>query len=191
MKTCCRWLALLTLCLLTAGCMFSALAPWLTDETKVAAPDLAGTWHDAEIPCTVFFHAAETHGDYRVLMVNNLKDTSRFAANLHRVADHLLLAVGHENPENLDTFTLLPGYFLFRVEVTDDVLRVYGLNLQNFRERALRAGLAIVPRSAQEKDEVLAAVTEALAAFVQDQLAEPDFFDATPLYTFHRLTAQP
>lgn len=191
MKTNCRLLALLTLCLLAASCMFPALAPWLTDETKVAAPDLAGTWHDADIPCTVFFRPAETNGDYQVLMVNNLKDTSRFAASLHRVADHLLLAVGHENPEDLDTFTLLPSYFLFQAEVADDVLRLYGLNLQNFRDRALRAGLAVVPRGAQGNDEVLASPTEAIAAFVQDQLAEPDFFDTTPLYTFHKLTAQP
>lgn len=191
MKTCYRLLALLPMALLASGCLFPALSPWLTDESKVAAPELAGTWHDAANPCTIFFQPVETNGDYRVLMVNNLKDISRFTVSLHQVAEHQLLAVGPENPDALDTITLLPCHLLFRADVADDVLRVYGLNLQNFRERARRAGLAIVPRGASENDAVLATPTEALAAFVQDQLAEPDFFEAQPLYTFRKLTRAP
>lgn len=182
--------SLLLACLLAAGCVVRSLQPWLSDESRVKNPALAGAWHDAKGKCTAFFSESDdSHYDYNVLMVTDNKDTTRFTASLHKLADQLVLTVGPGDPDNLNGIVLLPGYLLLKAETTGDSLKLYDINLDTFRERAEKAQVALVPDGSKNDGYTLAGDTAAVEAFVRTQLADPEFFDAEPLYSFQKLPA--
>ena len=180
----------LLVCLLAAGCVVRSLQPWLSSESRVKDPALVGAWHDAKEKCTAFFSEADDSDyDYNVLMVNNGTDVSRFTASLHKLDEHLLLTVGPGDPDNLNGIVMLPGYLLLKAETAGDSLQLYDINLDTFRERAEKAQVTLVPDGSKNDGYTLGGDTEAIEAFVRAQLADPEFFDADPLYSFRKLPA--
>ena len=182
--------SLLLVCLFAAGCVVRSLQPWLSNESRVKDPALVGAWHDAKGKCVAFFSESDdSNYDYNILMVNNNTDVSRFTASLHKVDEQYVLTVGPGDPDNLNGIVLLPGYLLLKAELAGDSLKLYGINLDTFRERAEKAQVALVPDGSKDNGYTLAGDTEAVEAFVRTQLADPEFFDADPLYSFRKLPA--
>ena len=182
-------LVLWGMCLLGSGCLVRSLYPWLSEETRVANPSLAGAWQDVEKECIVFFNST-TATNYDVLMVQEGEDVSRFSASLHRLDDALLLQVAPENRTDLGAFATLPGHLLYKAVLEDDALRLYAVDLDSFAERAEKSEVAVLPDSAKDKGFILLPPTENLEAFVRAQLHETGFFGAEPFFTFQRLPGQ-
>ena len=174
--------------LLGAGCLVRSLHPWLSAETRVDEPSLRGGWYDARGRCAAFFTAAsDSDYAYDVLLVDDDKDLSRFGASLHKLDEHLVLAVGPRDPENLNGCVLLPGYLLLKVDLDGEALKLYGIDLETFPGRAEQAQLALAPGGSPNDGYVLAGDVAATEAFVRAQLADPAFFDEKPLYSFRKL----
>ena len=181
---------LLVVALLCGGCLVRALHPWLSEETRVVDPSIAGAWHDAEKECVVFFNAGAAT-NYAVLMVQEGKDLSRFSAALHRIDDTLLLMVGPEDRTDLGAFATLPGHLLYKAVLAGDSLTLFAVDLDSFAERARKAKIDLLPGSSGENGCVLLPPTEELAAFVKAQLAQPGFFGEKPFFSLRKLPAPP
>ncbi len=180
----------LAICLLCAGCVVRSIQPWLSDETRVKEPSLAGSWHDAKGKCVAFFSESDDSDcDYNVLLVQDNKDMSRFSASLHKLDDQLVLTVGPDDPDNLNGCVLLPGHLLLKAVLEGDSFKLYGINLDSFRERAEKAQVALVPGGTKDDGFTLAGATAEVETFARAQLADPEFFDAEPLYSFRKLPA--
>ena len=182
-------LVLLGLCLFGCGCLVRSLYPWLSEETRVADPSLAGAWQDVEKECIVFFNST-TSTNYDVLMVQEGEDVSRFSASLHRLDDALLLQVAPENRTDLGAFATLPGHLLYKAVLEGDALLLYAVDLDSFAGRAQQSGVAVLPDSAKDKGFILLPPTGDLEAFVRTQLPEPGFFGQDPFFSFRRLPAK-
>ena len=190
MKIAARILPLLAAGLLCAGCVVRSIQPWLSDESRVTEPALAGAWHDAQGKCVAFFSDSDdSDWDYAVLLVQDNKDLSRFTASLHRIDDALLLAVGPENPDNLNGCVLLPGHLLLKAVCEGDSLKLYNVDLESFADRAAKSPVALVPGGSANDGFTLGGSTAEIEAFLRAQLADPEFFDAKPLYSFRKLPA--
>ena len=182
----------LAVLLVGAGCVVQSLYPWLSAETRVAEPTLLGGWHDAREQHAAFFAETTNASDfaYSVLLVQKQNEISRFSANLHRIDDTLLLVVGPEERQDLGRYATRPGHLLFKAELDGGALKLYGVALESFEARAATSGMSFLPvSSTNEKPSVLAGPTAAVEAFVRAQLADPEFFEATPLYSFRKLLA--
>lgn len=182
-------LVLWGMCLLGSGCLVRSLHPWLSEESRVADPSLAGAWQDVEKECVAFFNPSTTP-NYDVLMVQEGEDVSRFSASLHRLDDALLLQVAPENRTDLGAFATLPGHLLFQAVLEGDALRLTAVDLDSFAERAGKSKIAVLPDSAKDKRFLLLPPTGDLEAFVRDQSHEPGFFGAEPFFSFRRLPAR-
>jgi hypothetical protein len=181
---------LLAVCLLCAGCVVRSIQPWLSDESRVKEPSLLGAWHDVKSSSVAFFsESSSSDYDYNILWVQNGKDLSRFTASLHRIDDTLLLAVGPDDPENLNGCVLLPGHLLLKTVLDGDSLKLYGMDLESFADRAAKAAVGLLPNGSVNDGFTLAGTTAEVEAFARAQLADPEFFAADPLYSFHKLPA--
>ena len=175
-------------CLFSGGCLVRALHPWLSEETRVADPALAGAWQDVEKESVAFFTAGAAT-NYAVLMVQEGKDLSRFSATLHRIDDTLLLMVGPEDRTDVGAFATLPGHLLYKAVLAGDSLQLFSVDLDAFAERAEKSKLALLPDSSRENGFVLLPATDDLEAFVRAQLAKPGFFGEKPFFSFRKLPA--
>ncbi|HPT17646.1 MAG TPA: hypothetical protein PK388_10215 [Kiritimatiellia bacterium] len=185
-----RLLPLLAAGLFAAGCVVRSIHPWLSDESRVKEPSLAGAWHDAKGPCTAFFSESDDSDyDYDVLLVTDNQDVSRFSASLHQLGEQYVLTVGPGDPDNLNGIVLLPGHLLLKAEMAGDALKLHGIDLDAFRARAEQAQVALAAGGSQTEGYTLAGDTEEVEAFARAQVADPDFFDAQPLYSFRKLPA--
>ena len=181
-------LSLLSAALLfTTGCLVRSVQPWLSDETRVQEPSLIGTWHNTNGASVAFFTG--TPEEYHILSVDDGKDVSRFTATLHRLDDTLLLMVGPEDPDNLNGYALLPGHLLLQAVLDGDSLKLHGIDLESFADRAAKAPLALLPGGSENDGYVLTGTSADAEAFVRAQLADPEFFDEKPLYSFQKLPA--
>jgi hypothetical protein len=181
---------LLAACLLCAGCVVRSIQPWLSDESRVKDPSLIGAWHDVKNQSVAFFsESASSDCDYNILWVQNGKDLSRFTASLHRIDDTLLLVVGPDDPENLNGCVLLPGHLLLKAAPDGDALRLYGIDLDSFEARASKASVGLLPGGSVNDGFTLGGSTADVEAFARAQLADPEFFDPEPLYSFQKLPA--
>ncbi len=181
---------LLVACLFGAGCVVQSVKPWLSDESLVEDPSLLGTWHDAEGKCTAFFTgASDSDSGYDVLLVQNGRDISRFVATLHRIDDTLLLVVGPGDPGNLNGCVLLPGHLLFQSILEGNSLRLHAIDLESFGDRAARSQAPLLAGGSPNDGYALTGTTADSEAFLRAQLADPEFFDAEPLYSFRKLPA--
>ena len=188
MKRFVRFTWLIPVCLLCAGCVVRSIHPWLSDESRVKDPSLVGSWHDAKSRSVAFFsESSSSDYDYNILWVQNGKDLSRFTASLHRIDDVLLLIVGPDDPENMNGCVLLPGHLLLKATLDGNSLKLFGLDLESFAERAAKAAVGLLPDGSSSDGFTLAGATAAAEAFVRAQLADPKFFDAEPLYSFRKL----
>jgi hypothetical protein len=182
----CAWLV--SACLLGAGCLVRSIQPWLSDESRVKDPSLIGSWHDAKSQSVAFFsESSSSDYDYNILWVQNGKDLSRFTASLHRIDDVLLLVVGPDDPENMNGCVLLPGHLLLKTTLEGDSLKFFGLDLESFEDRAAKAAIGLLPDGSISDGYTLAGATAEVEAFARAQLADPEFFDAEPLYAFRKL----
>lgn len=178
---------LLTALLSTTGCLVRSVQPWLSDATRVDDPSLLGSWRNPEGDNVMFFTG--TPEEYHILTVDDGKDISRFKATLHRLDDTLLLMVGPEDPDNLDGCALLPGHLLLKAVLAGDSLKLHGIALGSFADRAAKSQAPLMAGGSEADGFVLAGTTADTEAFVRAQLADPEFFDAKPLYSFQKLPA--
>ncbi len=179
---------LLVACLLAAGCVVRSMQPWLSSESRVKDPSLIGAWHDIRNQTVAFYsESSSSDCDYNLLWVQNGKDISRFTASLHRIDDTLLLAVGPADPENLNGCVLLPGYLLLKAELDGDSMKLYGIDLDSFEGRASGAPVGLLPGGSDGDGFTLSAATADVEAFTRAHLADPEFFDDDPLYSFRKL----
>ncbi|HPT17455.1 MAG TPA: hypothetical protein PK388_09250 [Kiritimatiellia bacterium] len=185
-----RILPLLVAGWFAAGCVVRSIQPWLSDESRVKEPSLVGAWHDAKANCTAFFSESDDSDcDYDVLLVTDNQDVSRFTASLHKLDELHVLTVGPGDPDNLNGIVLLPGHLLLKAEMAGDELKLHGIDLDAFRARAEQAQVALAAGGSQTEGYTLAGDTEEVEAFARAQVADPDFFDAQPLYSFRKLPA--
>ena len=192
MKRTTGYVLLLSALLLSTGCVVRSIQPWLSAESRVQEPALIGSWHDVKNQSVAFFsESSSSEYDYHVLWVQNGKDLSRFTAALHRIDDTLLLVVGPDDPENLNGCVLLPGHLLLKTTLDGDSLKFYNIDLDSFEARAAPASAGLLPGGSTLDGFTLGGATAAVEAFARAQLADPEFFDAEPLYSFHKLPADP
>ncbi len=182
-------LVLLGMCLFGCGCLVRSLYPWLSEETRVADPSIAGAWQDVEKESIAFFNFNSTT-NYDVLMVQEGQDISRFSASVHRIDDTLLLHVAPENRTDLGAFATLPGHLLYKAVIEGDSLFLFAIDLDSFAERAEKSKVAVLPDSGKDKGFILLPPTEELEAFVRAQQHDPGFFGNEPFFSFHRLPAK-
>ena len=123
-------------------------------------------------------------------LVQKQNEISRCTANRHRTDDALLPVVGPEERQDLGRYATRPGHLLFKAELDGGALKLYGVALESFEARAATSGMSFLPvGSANEKPSVLIGTTAEAEAFVRAQLADPEFFDEAPLYSFQKLPA--
>ncbi len=186
MAVCSTWL--LTIGLLCAGCVIRSIQPWLSDESRVKDPSLIGSWHDVKGKCVAFFSESDNSDyDYDVLLVQDNKDISRFSASLHRMDDSLLLVVGPDDPDNLNGCVLLPGHLLLKAVLGEETLKLFNVNLDSFEDRAAKSQVPLVAGGSETDGFTLSGTTAEAEAFLRAQLADPEFFDEEPLYSFQKL----
>ena len=178
---------LLATLLLCAGCLVRSIQPWLSDKTRVAEPSLLGSWHDAQHNVVSFFTGSAE--EYQVLSVNDGKDASRFVASLHRIDETLLLVVGPADPENMEGCALLPGYILLKAALDGDSLKLYSVDLDSFADRAAKTPVPLLAGGSVGDGFALTGTAAESEAFLRAQLADPEFFDEQPLYSFRKLPA--
>lgn len=178
---------LLATIFLCSGCIVRSIQPWLADDSRVSEPSLIGAWHDANENLVAFF--AGSPEEYQILAVDDGRDASRFVATLHRLDDTLLLVVGPDNPDNLEGCALLPGYLLLKAALDGDSLKLYAVDLESFPDRAGKTPVPLLAGGSQTDGYVLTGTTAEAEAFLRAQLADPEFFDEKPLYSFQKLLA--
>ena len=183
---------LLATLFLAAGCVVRSIYPWLSQESLVNEPLLLGAWQDPAEQHVAFFTECTNSSDYAysVLLVQKENEISRFTANLHRIDGTLLLVVGPEERNELSTYASLPGHLLFKTVLDGNSLKLFAIDLETFPERAAKSQLPLLPvSSTNEKPSILTGTTAEAEAFVRAQLADPEFFDEAPLYSFQKLPA--
>ncbi|MGD9780693.1 MAG: hypothetical protein AB7V14_00920 [Kiritimatiellia bacterium] len=173
--------------LFSSGCEVRSIYPWLPDESRVEAPSLLGAWHAAKGDTVAFFTGKP--GEYEVMVANG-GEAARFVATLHRIDDFPLLQVGPKPSNDLGSAALLPGYLLFKAEIDGDSLKLYEIDLESFPDRAAKSQIPLLPGGSQNDGYVLTGTAADSEAFLRSQLADPEFFDETPLYSFRRLSAE-
>ena len=175
---------LLAVGLFTSGCEVRSIHPWLSDETRTEDPSLLGAWHAAKGDTVAFFKGSP--GEYEVMVANG-GEAARFVASLHRIGDFLLLQVGPKPPNDLGAAALLPGHLLFKAEIDGDSLKLYEIDLESFPVRAAKSRISLLPGGSENDGYVLTGTSADSEAFLRSQLADPEFFDVEPLYSFRKL----
>ena len=179
---------LLAIGLFCAGCVVQSIKPWLSDATRVGEPSLLGSWHDAKNDVVAFFtEASDAKSDYQVLLIGNGKDVLRYAATLHRIDNVLLLEAAPDDAVNLESCVLLPCHLLFKVVLDGMSLKLHAIDVESFGERAATAQVPLLPGGSKNDGYVLTGATPDSEAFLRAQLADPEFFDEMPLYSFQKL----
>ncbi|NCA81597.1 MAG: hypothetical protein EOM72_02455 [Opitutae bacterium] len=186
MKSIAAPVLLLAATLLCAGCVVQSLHPWLSAESRVAEPSLLGAWHEAESEAVAFFtESSVADCDYAVTLAGP-NDLARFTANLHRLGDTLLLVVGPEAREDAGVYATRPAYLLFKAIFAGDSLNLHAINLHSFADRAAKSHPPLLPGGSPNDGYVLTGTTADSEAFARAQLADPEFFDEKPLYSFQK-----
>ena len=177
---------LLALVLVASGCVVRTVYPWLSDDTKVSDISLVGTWHDGNEDETAFFTSG-SETNYNILLVSDKKEQSKFTASLHRVDKTLLLVVGPEARSDMGTMTTLPAYFLFRVELRENIMKLYDLDVESFGDRVKNQKLRQLEEGDEKKGYILLCTTKELNSFIESQINSKTLFSAEPMYTFTKL----
>jgi hypothetical protein len=175
----------MSVCLLS-GCLVRSLYPWLPDDTKACDVSLVGTWQDEKTDLALFFTAGSA-SNYDLLAISDKKDPSKFTASLCRLGKTLFVVVGPEERGDMGSVAMLPGYLLFKVDLSDGAMKWYGLDLASFGDRADASKIKRADEGDKDKGYVVFSPTADLAAFVESQSKDPTFFDEKPLYTFTRV----
>ena len=100
-----------------------------------------------------------------------------------------MLQVGPEDPDGFGAFVLLPAHVLCKAVLAGDSLTLYGIDVESFAARAAKTELALLAESSPDDGYVLTGATAEAEAFLRAQLADPEFFDEKPLYSFQKLPA--
>lgn len=175
--------------LLSVGCLVRSVHPWLSDESRVEEASLAGSWRDDKARTTATF-IAEGEG-YRIDAIDGQQQASRLQATLHRVDDTLLLQIAPSDPEGLNAFALLPAHLLYKVQLGEDSLMLYPVDLHAFEARAAQARMPLLADGSTDDGYVLTGSPTDVESFLRSQLADPAFFSDTPHYTFQKAPASP
>ncbi len=171
-----------------SGCVQS-LFPWLSDETKAADVPLSGIWQDQGQ--AVAFVTEAKDGDHHVLMIGGDRQgltEGRWTISLHRLNGTLLMNVGPPEDEYSGDEALLPGYFLFRVELAEDTAALYVVNEESLDDRIKGTKLnSITDEIGHFKWTILCSPTAELLPFLTSQLQDDSFFKAEPMFKFERI----
>ena len=185
MKQFLHWAILPVLMLLLTGCLVRALNPWLSDATKVKDIPLTGVWYDEKSDVAAFF--ATDGSNYRLMVVNDRKETACYVASLHRLDGKLLLEVGPDTHQDMN-ITTLPACLLFRVEMDKDSLQIYNIDAETFDKQITASKIAGAVSGNKKDGFVINAPTEDLTAFITAKLKEANFFYAKPMYQFRKIS---
>ena len=172
--------------LLSAGCLVRSVHPWLSDESRVAEPSLAGAWRDDNAKTTAVFTGEK--GSYTLDVTDRQQESSHLTASLHCIGNTLLLQISPSEPEGFNAFALLPAHILYKVRLEKDTLTLVPVDLETFESRAAEAGLSLLAEGSNDNGYVLTGSPEDVQAFLIRQVEAPGFFASTPHY---RLTRQP
>lgn len=173
---------------LLAGCLVRSTEPWLSDDTRVSTPSLAGTWQDAEQNLTVIFMPEGSN--YHALAIGADTNVTPFTVALHHVDNEYLMTVGPAEAKGLGAFVQVPVYLLFKAELKDDALRLFAMDVTAAETRFKTAGAAIRFTGSKEKGYLALSSTPELTAFARSQLTSPGFFNLKPLYQLKHLSAR-
>ncbi len=176
----------IALAVLLSGCLVRSANPWLGDDTKIAAPSLAGAWHDEAQGMTLFFTPGEENG-YKLLAVTQGKETASFIASLHKVDGALLLDVGPVEQGGLAGFAQMPAHMLFKVDWQTNAMQFLTIDMESAGARIAASPVGKFAAGDKEKSYILLDETSNLTAFVKAQLQDPAFFNPKPLYRFTRI----
>ena len=171
--------------LLLSGCLVRALNPWLSDATKVKDISLAGVWYDEKSDVAAFF--AQDGNNYRLMVVNDRKDTACYVASLHRLDGKLLMEIGPDTRPEMTAATL-PAFLLFRVEMDKDSMLFYTIDLENFGCQLENSKIVKAVSGNKKNGFVLNSGTDELTEFVTAKLREPNFFYSKPMYQFRKIS---
>ncbi len=184
-KTLIPALLVIVSCMLS-GCVVRSIYPWLPESTRITDISLAGTWHDEKENDIAFFSSG-SQTNYNVLFISDKKDQAKFKASLHRLEKTLFLVVGPEDQNDFDSITLLPAHLLFRVELEENTMKLFGLNLESFGARLDKTKIKLLEEGSKDKGYILLSPTEDLTSFIKSQLKDKSLFDEKPMYTFKKL----
>lgn len=173
--------------LLGAGCVVRSIHPWLSDETRVDDPSLLGSWQDVENETVAFFTDPNSADYAYAVTLAGAKDRGGFMANLHRIDDTLLLAVGPEEHNDVGSYATLPAHLLFKAVFAGDSMHLYAVDLESFAGRTENTTAPLLPGGSKNDGYVLTGTTADSEAFLRAQLADPTFFAEKPLYSFRKL----
>ena len=182
-----RFLSLLAAGLLGAGCVVRSIQPWLSDGSRVDEPSLLGSWQDAENETVAFFTDPDSADYAYAVTLAGAKDRGGFMANLHRIDDAYLLAVGPEVRNDVGSYATLPAHLLFKAVFAGDSMHLYAVDLESFAGRTENTTVPLLPGGSKNDGYVLTGTTADSEAFLRAQLADPEFFDEEPLYSFRKL----
>ncbi len=172
--------------LMSNGCVVRSIYPWLGDDTKVSDTNLLGAWYDSEEEDEAFITRGD-HGGYRILLTDDGKYHSTFTGSLHEIDATRFLVVGPADRDDLLGLALLPGYLLFKVEVTADRFTLWGLELDTFETLMETLDTKRLEEGGSDEGYVLFSTTTELEAFVESQASNPSFFYEEPVYAFKRI----
>ena len=173
------------LAVMLSGCLVRALNPWLADTTKVKDVPLVGVWYDEKNDVAAFF-AADGNG-YRLMVVNDRKDTACYVASLHRIDGVLLMSVGPDSRQELSV-AMLPAFLLFRVEMNKETMAFHTIDVENFDKHLTGSKIAPAVTGSKKNGFVVNSSTEELTEFITAKLKEPNFFYAKPVYQFRKIS---
>jgi len=170
--------------LVMTGCLVRALNPWLSEATKVNDIPLAGVWYDEKSDVAAFFAVDGDH--YRMMVVNDRKETACYTASLHRLEGKLLLQLGPDNREmNVAT---LPACLLFRVDMDKESMQIFNIDAENFDKQIVNNKIANMVSGNKKDGFVINAPTADLTEFIRGKLKDPNLFCAKPMYQFRKIS---
>ncbi|MDP8205752.1 MAG: hypothetical protein P9L92_03730 [Candidatus Electryonea clarkiae] len=182
-------LLLILVIVFSSGCVIRTLNPWLSEETSVSESKLQGVWfQDAEDGFAEAYISHTADGQYKVLLIENGTARNLFVATLHKIDDLYLLVAGPEKKENLEEWVRLPGYLLFKADIQENQLKIFGINDELSTDIFKDSGLTLMEERGEFDGEIILSSTVQLEEFVRAQLPDPAFFDDEPFYDFRRIS---
>jgi hypothetical protein len=164
--------------LILSGCFeLPSVYPLYTTQTAVAEPRLVGAWQTKDGKDQLFVKVTGDR-EYRLTYVDDKGEGTVWEVRLVKLGATLVADLMATKDD-----AGIPAHHFMAVSLDGGVLRTWFLDSEKLRGKAGEAGL--VYADGEKKETVLTAPTAALAAFLQENLAEetkrdPDL-EALPL----------
>ncbi len=191
-----RNLVLLLAVVLTAGCIVQSIQPFLTEDSKVAVPELTGEWTLA----TSFGEDVAgknikpwTFAEDKVVTYDDNGLMAPVLVQYFRVGEVLLCqsAPGDTADAEVNWFWawhVVPIVTLCKVELKADTVRFLPLNLEWLKAQIAAGKLTLPHISRDEKGEMplFTATTAQWTAFLKKYASQPEAFDEKHVYVLKK-----